>query len=223
MDPLPNIDPNGRRAFRTLVACTNCRRRKTRCKPHPEGLSKPCERCYSRRLSCKYSPVHTRSLSTSTPASVQIALPAPPLGSLGLQHAFSELNHARDHQLEPQQGPPPSARIPAAGVTHYFEHTGDNPMHTTVASISVPTHSYPGASDPIPPPAHYIPETSTPQHYTTLDFPANPRIFNVGNSEEYSTHASTFQTFTPTNATTTPTTYTSYTSSIEPWEASLEM
>uniref|UniRef100_A0A0W0EU27 Zn(2)-C6 fungal-type domain-containing protein n=1 Tax=Moniliophthora roreri TaxID=221103 RepID=A0A0W0EU27_MONRR len=191
-------DWNGHGTFRTLVACTNCRRRKSKCKPHPEGVSRPCERCYNRRLSCEYPPVDSRSSSTSTPTSIQIAVPAPPLSSLGF-HALSEPNrhHQSQHTTVVQhQTLAPLDRTSGVGHRPHFGHTGGHTTHTSIASISIPPHSY-------PPPTHYIPETSPPwsQHHPTFDYSAGTQMFNVGGPAEGSAQASTLLDFIPSDIT----------------------
>ncbi|KAK7013370.1 hypothetical protein VNI00_019479 [Paramarasmius palmivorus] len=75
-----------RRTPRAQIACTNCRRRKVKCKSSshldPTSGMHICQRCHSNGLECVQLPVGKQS--QTLPTTRHIALPPPPLISVGL-------------------------------------------------------------------------------------------------------------------------------------------
>ncbi|KAK6996294.1 hypothetical protein R3P38DRAFT_3204425 [Favolaschia claudopus] len=67
---------------RTDNACSNCRRRKIKCKISKERPKDPCERCVKRRLCCQYMSVAEQEDDSTSPESTpgpSTPLPPPPL------------------------------------------------------------------------------------------------------------------------------------------------
>ncbi|KAJ7055545.1 hypothetical protein C8F01DRAFT_1319342 [Mycena amicta] len=81
--------PPTRTGIRTVIACSNCRRRKSRCITSEQPPTKPCARCAAKNLRCEYVPVpesellshsysHWRSPSQSSNNTSSFASASPP-------------------------------------------------------------------------------------------------------------------------------------------------
>ncbi|KAJ7480815.1 hypothetical protein FB451DRAFT_1171403 [Mycena latifolia] len=79
----PEPPPVTKKRSRTMIACSNCRRRKKKCL-RPEGsFGKPCQRCITSRLPCDYfSALHPEagSLGTDSTQGVGVVLSPPYTG-----------------------------------------------------------------------------------------------------------------------------------------------
>ncbi|KAJ6579300.1 hypothetical protein B0H10DRAFT_915212 [Mycena sp. CBHHK59/15] len=56
---------------RTIMACTNCRRRKIRCLTSEQPPINPCARCTKKNFQCEYVAVTHQSLTSSSPSANQ--------------------------------------------------------------------------------------------------------------------------------------------------------
>ncbi|KAJ7064312.1 hypothetical protein C8F01DRAFT_1250560 [Mycena amicta] len=75
---LPNVFTKRRRS---IIACTNCRKRKTRCFSTEEFPENPCERCAEKGLKCRYTTIgeqRARVDAASTGDSSDSSPPATP-------------------------------------------------------------------------------------------------------------------------------------------------
>ncbi|KAI3616897.1 hypothetical protein WG66_004291 [Moniliophthora roreri] len=182
------------RQFRTPLACTNCRRRKARCDPHPEGFSKPCQRCNKGGLLCEYltadSSSGSRQQLTSTP---QITLPSPPLRKLG----FPEVLEPHQAPSQPDSTPPLShsrndsaPAYPQINTQHRAFPNHQSPVPFTLQHrsdyntlLEVPAFGYPERYPPQPlfisqpavsqsyqPPSAYTSQNYSNMFYTSPHF-----------------------------------------------------
>ncbi|KAJ6528261.1 hypothetical protein DFH09DRAFT_1413761 [Mycena vulgaris] len=149
------------------MACSNCRKRKIRCKPTEQPPNNPCARCVKKNLTCEYvaapEPAYYSRSATQTPERPVIDLPAagqdpaplaapmretpsvsPPTYSLGGVPSF------------PYTGPPPLNLLSRA--SHYpVMHTA--PANPTFAAWNQGSNN-PESNRPYVHPQYYAPSPS---------------------------------------------------------------
>ncbi|KAJ6534111.1 hypothetical protein B0H19DRAFT_1080614 [Mycena capillaripes] len=128
---------------RTLVACTNCRKRKLRCITTEQPPKKPCARCTKKGLSCEYVSIEVND-STSGHSRQNSAS--------AFNNSSQDLSNAPPPPL-PYTGPPaPYQRPRYSGSSQY------------------PDLSLDGSSQPNSPPQYHPPPINQPMSDQGYDF-----------------------------------------------------
>ncbi|KAJ6449394.1 hypothetical protein C8R47DRAFT_1230665 [Mycena vitilis] len=133
---------------RTLVACTNCRRRKMRCMTTEQPPTNPCARCTKKGLTCEYVAADQDEYSPDLPTS------SLPQSATSSGHGGSDptwTNQASNFSRGlgtapplPYTGPPPPFQRPRYSGAQY------------------PDLSLQGSDQQNPSPQHYSPQTNVP-------------------------------------------------------------
>ncbi|KAJ7032211.1 hypothetical protein C8F04DRAFT_1185267 [Mycena alexandri] len=153
---------------RTLIACSNCRRRKLRCIPaEQQPPNGPCTRCLKRGLQCEYvattesnSPHTPEYPSSDIPESQAMPRPSPPDSSYG-RGAAPPL---------PYTLPPPRNNAPRYSSGRYPD-LSTTPQH--------PNYPAAGPSMPAMRDAYYAPATSAHRPQQPATIPAQPGAYDL--------------------------------------------
>ncbi|KAJ7818771.1 hypothetical protein B0H14DRAFT_3739519 [Mycena olivaceomarginata] len=113
-----NDAPYAKQRRRTLMACTNCRKRKMRCITTEQPPTNPCARCTKKGLPCEYVSVEEDSTPGQSPNLVSSALP----GSGG---------HSRHPSLQAPARPMSASNdfSRGQGMAPPLPYTGPPPLH----------------------------------------------------------------------------------------------
>ncbi|KAJ6575742.1 hypothetical protein DFH09DRAFT_1311792 [Mycena vulgaris] len=140
--------PSEGKQRRTVMACSNCRRRKIRCVTTERPPIHPCERCTRRCLTCEFVRVtdQPRRSSSASPASDAFFVPDPP--------------QSGPSRTSPTWTPPVNIGAPSFprgfGTPSRLPYTGPPPLNRSSQSYRP---SIPGSNEPSMPPGALTPYT----------------------------------------------------------------
>ncbi|KAJ7171078.1 hypothetical protein C8R46DRAFT_1262112 [Mycena filopes] len=167
------------RRTRKYLACSQCRKRKSRCKPADDSTDAACERCVKYGLVCEYLPVATereRSLfaGDGSPATHGHA-PTPSSSTRDpTQAAHSSGGYGAPGPMNYGHGPypaPPHAAYPHPQTPQFHSSSNNFQPHTAPP----PSAQYPSNSVPpqFRPPSHGSP--AHPHNYGMAGYTSSPQ------------------------------------------------
>ncbi|KAF7325219.1 Zn(2)-C6 fungal-type domain-containing protein [Mycena kentingensis (nom. inval.)] len=135
-----NVPDDFKKRRRSIIACTNCRRRKTRCYTTEEFPESPCERCADKGLQCCYKTIGEQreqdaqadsSGGEASPPSTPPLLLRPAPGAASTEPAFYDRDYDYDWRERTVHFPAaaPYADAYSAYVHPQYEHYGHGYSH----------------------------------------------------------------------------------------------